>query len=65
MERKPQNLQNHGKFDPAFHFFLAPVGLMLFVAAIYNLYKNLDGMAFALLVAAIWANVALFKIRLY
>ena len=65
MERQPQNLQNHGKFDPAFHFFLAPVGLMLFIAAVYNVYKNPDGSGFAHLVAAIWAMVALFKIRLY
>jgi hypothetical protein len=25
MERKPQTLANHTRFDPAFHFFLVPV----------------------------------------
>jgi hypothetical protein len=25
MERKPQTLANHAKFDPAFHFFLIPI----------------------------------------
>jgi|SRR5579883_741044 hypothetical protein len=65
MERKPQNLQNHAKLDPAFHFFLAPVGLLLLIAAIYNLARHLDASAAAHLVAAIWAIVALFKIRLY
>src|SRR5581483_10268040 len=65
MERKPQNLQNHAKLDPWFHFFLSPVGLLLLIAAIYNLVKNPDGSAIAHVVAAIWALIALFKIRLY
>ena len=66
MERKPQNLQNHAKLDPAFHFFLGPVGLLLVIAAIYNVVKNVDSMsAWAHLVAGLWALVAVFKIRLY
>jgi len=65
MEKKPQNLQNHGKVDPAFHFFLLPVGLLLLIAAIYNLVKHPDASAVAHLVAGIWAIVAVFKIRLY
>ncbi len=65
MERKPQNLQNHAKFDPAFHFFLAPVALLLLIGAIYNVFKNPDGSAIAHLIAGIWAIVAMFKIRLY
>jgi hypothetical protein len=65
MERKPQNLQNHAKFDPVFHFFLAPVGLFLFIGALYNLYKNPDGSAIAHAIAGLWALIAVFKMRLY
>ena len=65
MEKKPQSLQNHTKLDPSFHLFLIPVALLLLVAAIYNLYQNLTLSAVAHLVAAVWAIIALFKIRLY
>src|SRR5579871_1027811 len=65
MEKKPQNLQNHAKFDPAFHFFLGPVGLLLLGLAIYNLVENPGRSAIVDVVVMIWAIVALFKIRLY
>jgi len=65
MEKKPQSLQNHTKLDPSFHLFLMPVALLLLVAAIYNLYQNLTLSAVAHLVAAVWAIIALFKIRTY
>jgi len=65
MEKKPQSLQNHTKLDPSFHLFLIPVALLLLVAAIYNLYQNLTLSAVAHLVAAVWAIIALFKIRTY
>jgi hypothetical protein len=65
MEKKPQSLQNHTKLDPSFHLFLMPVALLLLIAAIYNLYQNLTLSAVAHLVAAVWAIIALFKIRLY
>jgi hypothetical protein len=70
MERKPQNLQNHAKFDPGFHFFLGPVALLLFAGAIYKAiqtgFSGVQGLWSAeLIIGAIWAIVALFKIRLY
>jgi hypothetical protein len=66
MEKKPQNLQNHTKLDPVFHFFLGPVGLLLVAAASYNVAKNVDSMsAWAHLIAGLWAFIAVFKIRLY
>ncbi len=65
MEKKPQNLQNHGKVDPLFHFFLAPVALLMLVGAAYHLFKDPTWMSAAHLLIAIWALVALFKIRLY
>jgi hypothetical protein len=65
MEKKPQNLQNHTKLDPAFHLFLIPVALLLLIAAIYNLYQNATLSAVAHLIAGIWAIIAMFKIRTY
>ena len=65
MERKPQTLQNHGKFDPAFHFFLAPVGLFLLIAAIVNAVNNWSYHAALGVVVMLWAIVAVFKIRIY
>lgn len=29
MEKRPQTFQNHAKWDPIFHFFLAPMALVL------------------------------------
>src|SRR5277367_915817 len=65
MEKKPQTLQNHGKLDPAFHFFLAPVAMILLIGAIYHLVKRPDWMSAAHVLLALWAAVAIFKIRLY
>jgi hypothetical protein len=69
-ETKPQNLQNHTKVDPPFHYFLAPVGLLLFAGAVYKATQNgFDSShilwSVELIVGALWAIVAVFKIRLY
>ena len=34
-EQKPQTLANHARFDPAFHFFLAPVFLLNFLLSFH------------------------------
>jgi hypothetical protein len=65
MEKKPQTLQNHAKLDPAFHFFLAPVGLFIVIASIVQMVRDLSWMSAAHVVVALWALVAVFKIRLY
>jgi hypothetical protein len=65
MERTPQNLANHGKFDPLFHFFLAPMSLLFLLYAIRHLYRHPELHSVLLLVAAVTAFLALFKIRLY
>ena len=33
MERRPQNLANHAKYDPFFHFFLSPLLMVLLIVA--------------------------------
>jgi hypothetical protein len=38
MEKKPQTLANHAKFDPAFHFFLVPILLINVIVVAVQLY---------------------------
>lgn len=69
-EKKPQNLQNHARLDPSFHFFLAPASLLLFAGAVYyaiqNGFSGPQGLKSAeALLAAVVLIVAIFKIRLY
>ena len=65
MERKPQNLQNHAKFDPLFHFFLAPVGLIFLIGAIYHAVQHPSPRAYMYVAVMFWAFLAVFKVRLY
>jgi hypothetical protein len=65
MERKPQNLQNHAKLDPTFHFFLAPLALAFVIYSIVNVVRNPGMETYMHLVVAIWAMVFVFKMRLY
>ena len=65
MASTPQNLSNHTRFDPLFHFFLLPVFLISFVASLVMLAKerNLHALWFSICLLAV--VVAIFKIRLY
>jgi hypothetical protein len=65
MERKPQNLQNHAKFDPLFHFFLSPASAALFIGSVYRLITNPSGSSVWYVIAGLWALIATFKMRLY
>jgi len=65
MASTPQNLSNHTRFDPLFHFFLLPVFLISFGASLVMLAKerNLHALWFSICLLAV--VVAIFKIRLY
>ncbi|HEY4360980.1 MAG TPA: DUF6526 family protein [Bryobacteraceae bacterium] len=65
MGQEPQSLKNHTKFDPAFHFFLAPLALLMFFEAVWRMINNHDFYTAVHLVAVIWGVVAIFKMRLY
>jgi hypothetical protein len=39
MEKKPQTLANHAKFDPPFHFLVAPVLLINVIVVGYYLFR--------------------------
>ena len=40
-ERKPQSYANHGRFDPAFHFFLLPFAMVAFIASVILLIHHI------------------------
>jgi hypothetical protein len=65
MERKPQTLQNHGKFDPLFHFFLAPVALIFFISTIVSAVRNPVTEAYVHILVALWALLLVFRVRIY
>ena len=44
-EKVPQNFANHTRFDPPFHFFLAPVGLILLIMTIVQAVNHPSTMA--------------------
>jgi len=62
---KPQNLQNHARFDPPFHFFLAWVFLANVVVSIVYAAYHLCFYSAWLVVLAIAALIAVFRIRIY
>ena len=64
-ESLQQNYENHGRFDPWFHFFLVPIASISLVAAIVNLVRFPRFGSAWLVVIAIASVVAVFKMRLY
>jgi Family of unknown function (DUF6526) len=65
MAQEPQSLKNHTKFDPPFHFFLAPVALLMVIEGIWRVIHNPDWYSAVHLGGAIWAVVLVTKMRLY
>ena len=61
----PQNLKNHARFDPLFHFFLAIVFFANLVIAIIHLVRHPHFVPAWLVVLSVAAVVLLFKVRLY
>lgn len=61
----PQNLKNHARFDPPFHFFLVLVLLANLIIAIVHLVHQVNFTSVWFLVLSIAAVVALLKVRLY
>ncbi len=62
---EPQNFKNHGMFDPPFHFFLAPVGLILLIGSIWELVKDPGWMTGIHVLVVLWLVILVFKTRLY
>lgn len=71
-ETKPQNLANHAKLDPLFHFFLLPIFGLGVVLALVHFFAHLTTSdsrdnfhAVLIILLAVALLVAVFKIRLY
>jgi hypothetical protein len=67
---KPQNLANHVRFDPPFHFLMVPVAAITVLVVGYYLVHSLLVQSFHWLLAwfflvTVAALVATFKVRLY
>jgi uncharacterized protein DUF6526 len=60
-----QSFKNHTMFDPPFHFFLAPVGLGLLIASIWQVIKDPGWMTGIYVLVVVWLVVLVFKTRLY
>jgi hypothetical protein len=60
-----QNFKNHGMFDPPFHFFLAPIGLIALVWSIVEVIRHPGWMAGIHVLAVLWLVVLMFKTRVY
>ncbi len=64
-EKVPQNLSNHARFDPPFHFFIIPVFVLTVIVAIMNVFRFPSLLAVWLVVFTVALTIAAFKIRTY
>ena len=60
-----QNLANHAKFDPPFHFVLMPIAIANVVASITAVIHNPSMGTGWILVLSVAALLAIFKMRIY
>jgi hypothetical protein len=60
-----QSYADHGRTDPAFHFFLLPISALTIIVALVNAVRHLGFNSAWLVIVSIAASVALFKMRLY
>ena len=64
-KQEGQNFKNHARFDPLFHFFLTFISLATIIVAIVYLVRHPCFYSAWLLVVAVAAFLALFKLRSY
>ena len=65
MAQKEQSFAKHSRIDPVFHRFLIPVSALLLIATIVQLVRFPDPWGVVRIVAAVWAVLLTFKVRLY
>jgi uncharacterized membrane protein YdbT with pleckstrin-like domain len=61
----PQNFSNHTRYDPLYHFFILPLFAIALLATIVHLLQRPGFYSALLVVVAVAAIAAVFKIRLY
>jgi hypothetical protein len=66
----PQTRENHAKLDPPFHFFLIPLGFVVLVWALVNVFRHpstgsglLAGLAFLFILLALKARAYALKVQ--
>jgi hypothetical protein len=64
-ERKPQTYANHARFDPLFHYFLAPVLLITVILSIIHLVRHPHVHSAWLVVLSLALLVLATKVRMY
>ena len=64
-EPTPQTYANHVRHDPAFHYFLLPVGALTIALAIYNVIRHFTLANLWFVVLALAFAVLIVKMRLY
>jgi hypothetical protein len=62
---KPQTFANHARFDPLFHFFLAPVFLLTFVGSIVHAVRSPSPWSLWFIVLALAMVILTAKTRMY
>jgi len=62
---EPQSFKNHAMFDPVFHFFLAPVGIILLILSIYDLVRDPSRITGIHVLVILWLVLLVFKTRIY
>jgi hypothetical protein len=60
-----QNYSNHAKFDPLFHFFLAPIGVINLMISISSCIRNPTLDRGWIIVISLAGLLAIFKMRVY
>ena len=64
-EKVPQNLPNHTRFDPLFHFFILPVFFITFISTIVHLVRHPGLHSAWLVVFMLAAALAVTRMRTY
>jgi hypothetical protein len=64
-ETKVQTYANHGRLDPWYHFFLAPISLIIFIASIVHLVRHPHPWGLVHVVLAFALVVLVVKLRTY
>jgi uncharacterized membrane protein len=64
-DKVPQTLANHARYDPLFHFFLAPLALVLLIWAVTHLVRHPNHESVAWVVVSVLLFLGIFKTRTY
>jgi Family of unknown function (DUF6526) len=64
-QAKPQTYANHARLDPWYHFFLAPIALIIFIASIVHLARHPHPWGLVHVVLAFAFVILVVKLRTY